>query len=94
MPDHDFVFALETADDAASSRMLGDLCSAVLDHVGYAAPAVAEMTAALSAALSQDGTKGARRCDVRFVVRRGQLQIVVACSGAVEWHTTRPLPAT
>ena len=92
MPDHDFLFAVEMSDDPDSSRMLGQVCTAVLGHVGYGAPAIAELTNALSRALTQDGAKGARRCDVRFVARGGELQIVVACAGAAEWRTTRPLP--
>ena len=93
MPEHDFLFALEMSDAAASARMLGELCKAVLGHVGYGAPAIAELTGAMSGALTQGGAKGARRCDVRFVARGGELQIVVACAGAAEWRTTRPLPA-
>jgi hypothetical protein len=54
---------------------------------------VAELTTALSAALSGGGARG-RRCDVRFVARNGELQIVVACAGAAEWRTKRPLPAS
>jgi hypothetical protein len=73
--------------------MLGELCTAVLGHVGYGEPAVAELTTALSAALSRGGAMG-RRCDVRFVAKNGELQIVVACAGAAEWRTTRPLPAS
>jgi hypothetical protein len=91
--DHDFLFALELSDDAESGRMLGELCSAVLGHVGYGEPAVAELTNALAAALSQGRAKGARRCDVRFVAHRGEMQIVVVCAGA-EWRTSRPLPAS
>jgi len=91
--DHDFLFALEISDDADSGRMLGELCMAVLGHVGYGEPAVAELTTALSAALSRSGAKG-RRCDVRFVAGNGELQIVVACAGAAEWRTKRPLPAS
>jgi hypothetical protein len=90
--DHDFLFALEMSDAAESSRLLGELCTAVLGHVGYGAPAVAEMTRALAAAVSPSGANGARRCDVRFVAHAGELQIVVARAGAAEWRTTRPLP--
>jgi len=92
--DHDFLFALEMSDDAESERMLGELCTAVLGHVGYGAPAVAELTSALTAAISRGGASGRRRCDVRFVAGGGQLQIVVACAGAAEWRTSRPLPVS
>jgi hypothetical protein len=91
--EHDFVFALEI-DAAETGRILGELCSAVLGHVGYGAPAIAELTRAVSGALPQHGANAGRRCDVRFVAHGGELQIVVACPGTAEWRTTRPLPAT
>ena len=94
MPDHDFLFALEMSGDADSSRMLGELCTAVLGHVGYTPSAIAELTTALSGAVSTHAGNGAPRCDVRFVARGGELQIVVSRPGAVEWRTTRPLPAS
>jgi hypothetical protein len=90
VPVPDFVFALEI-DAADSGRMLTELCKVVLGHVGYGAPAVAELTGAVSGALPHDGAKGGRRCDV---AHGGELQIVVACPGAAEWRTTRPLPAS
>jgi hypothetical protein len=93
VPEHDFVFALEI-DAAETGRVLGALCTAVLGHVGYGAPAIAELTQAVSGALPQDGATTGRRCDVRFVARGGELQIVVACPGAAEWRTRRPLPAS
>ena len=74
--------------------MLGELCTAVLGYVGYGPPAVAELTGALATALSKAGARGTSRYDVRFVARHGELQIVVACAGAAEWRTTRPLPAS
>jgi hypothetical protein len=91
LPDHEFLFALEMADDPDSSRMLGELCTAVLGHVGYAGPAIAEVSRELRAAVTRGNRAG--RCDVRFVVRDGELQIVVARVGATEWRTSRPLPA-
>ena len=78
------------ADDPDSSRMLGELCAAVLGHVGYAAPAIAEVNRELHDAIG--GGNGAGRCDVRFVAHDGELQIVVARVGAAEWRTTRRLP--
>jgi hypothetical protein len=90
LPDHEFLFALEMADDPDSSRMLDELCAAVLGHVGYAPTAIAELNRELHGAVSRGGRAG--RCDVRFVVRHGELQIVVARNGAAEWRTTRRLP--
>jgi hypothetical protein len=94
VPDHDFLFALDVSGDADTGRMLGELCTAVLGHVGLGAPAIAELTSALSGAVAKSGANGARRCDVRFVAQGGQLQIVVSCPGAADWRTTRPLPTS
>ena len=93
MADHDFLFALDISGEA-DIRMLGEVCTAVLGHVGLGAPAIAELTSALSSAVAKNGANGARRCNVRFVAHGGQLQIVVSCPGAAEWRTTRPLPAS
>jgi hypothetical protein len=90
LPDHEFLFALEMADDPDSGRMLGELCAAVLGHVGYAAPAIAELNRELRDAITRGNSAG--RCDVRFVAHDGELQIVVARVGAGEWRTTRRLP--
>jgi hypothetical protein len=90
LPDHEFLFALEMADDPDSSRMLGELCAAVLGHVGYAAPAIAEVNRELHDAIGRGN--GGGRCGVRFVAHHGELQIVVARVGAAEWRTTRRLP--
>jgi hypothetical protein len=91
LSDHEFLFALEMADDPQSSRMLDELCAAVLGHVGYAPPAIAEVNRELHAAITQGN--GGGRCDVRFVAHDGELQIVVARVGAAEWRTSRRLPA-
>jgi len=90
LPDHEFLFALEMADDPDSGRMLDELCAAVLGHVGYPPPAIAEVNRELHAAITQGNGPG--RCDVRFVAHGGELQIVVARGGASEWRTTRRLP--
>jgi hypothetical protein len=92
LSDHEFVFALEMSADPASDRMLDQLAATVLGHVGFAAPVIAELTAALHGALANGAAHGQPRCDVRFVAHAGALQIVVARAGAAEWRTTRPLP--
>jgi hypothetical protein len=92
LPDHEFLFALEMTDDPDSSRMAADLCAAVLGYVGYAPAAVAELNRELHDALRPQ-SNGVSRCDLRFVAHAGELQIVVARTGAAEWRTTRRLPA-
>jgi len=90
--DHDFFFALEMADGPELGRMLGELVTAVLGHVGYAAPAIEELTTTVRGVLADGADSGRRRCDVRFQARDGELQIVVARAGSAEWRTTRPCP--
>jgi len=90
--DHDFFFALEMSDESELGRMLGELVTAVLGHVGYAAPAIEELTTTVRGVLADGADSGRRRCDVRFQARDGELQIVVARAGSAEWRTTRPCP--
>jgi hypothetical protein len=96
--DQDFFFALEMSDEPEFVRMVGELVSAVLGHVGYAAATVEELTTVLRSVLAGGAAGGGRRCDVRFQARAarpgqaGELQIVVARAGSAEWRTTRPLP--
>jgi len=96
--DHDFFFALEMSDESELGRMLGELVTAVLGHVGYAAPAIEELTTVLRGVVADGAASGRRRCDVRFQARAprpgqaGELQIVVARAGSAEWRTTRPCP--
>ena len=94
MSDHDFVFALELADDADSSRMVRELCTAVLGHVGYANSAIAALSGELRAALAERVADGKRRCEVRFRAEGGQLEIVVSGAGAADWRAAWPLPAS
>jgi hypothetical protein len=90
--DHDFFFALGMSDEPEFDRMLDELARAVLGHVGYAAPLVDELTTTLRAALAQRAARGQRQCDVRFLARGGELQIIVACAGSPEWRSTHPIP--
>ena len=92
MPDQEFFFALDVADEPEFGRMIGELLTVVLGHAGYTAPTIAELSAVLRAVLSEGAANGQRRCDVRFQAKAGELQIVVARAGVAEWRTTRPLP--
>jgi len=90
--DHEFLFALELSDEKTFDGMLADVAQAVLVHVGLGRPAIDELSQALRAALGQVSAAGRQRCDVRFLARAGQLQIVVTYDGGAPWETTRPLP--
>ena len=98
MSDQDFFFALEMSDEPEFVRLLGALVTAVLGHVGYAPPAIEELTTTLRGVVADGSAGGPRRCDVRFQAlaprpgQAGELQIVVARDGSAEWRTTRPLP--
>ena len=92
MPDHEFLFALQLSDEPPFEGMLAELSSAVLTHVGYAPPAVAELGGVLRKALADGHVSGHTRCHVRFRALSGEIQISVAYEGGAEWRTTRPLP--
>jgi len=93
VPVREFLFALEMSDEPHFDAMLRELAGAVLVHIGYEPRTVDELRGLLRTALVA-GHAGSRRgpCDISFRVRSGQLHITVACAGAAEWRTTRPLP--
>jgi hypothetical protein len=82
------MFELALPDQPDSSTIVADLAAAVLTYVGYAPDAIAELTAAMRGAV----VDGGRPCRVTFQAHEGHLQIAVACDGAAQWHTNRPLP--
>jgi len=90
--DHEFLFALELSDEKTFDGMLAEVARAVLVYVGLAQPAIDDVSGALRTALAKVAAAGRHRCDVRFLARAGQLQIVVAYDGGAPWETTRPLP--
>jgi len=85
----EFLFALELSDEASFERMLTDIADAVFLHLGLARPAVDALVADVRGALTAGGAE--RRCQVRFVVGGGELEIVVTRPGVPEWRTRRPL---
>lgn len=92
MAGHEFVFALELSDEPYFDRMLAEVASAVLVHVGYQGAAIERLRAELRAALKTGAAAGHARCDVRFLAHSGQLHISIAYPGRDEWRATRPLP--
>ena len=92
MPDQEFFFALDVADEPEFGHLIGELVAVVLNHAGYAATTIDELTDLLRGVLAEGAANGQRRCDVRFQAKAGELQIVVARAGVAEWRTTRPLP--
>ena len=92
MADHEILFALELSDEAGFGGVLADLTRSVLAYVGFAAPAIAELTASVAAELADGAARGRRRCDLQFLAHAGELEILVSYDGGVPWRTTRPLP--
>jgi len=92
VPDQEFFFAIDVADEPEFGHMLGELMAVVLSHSGFMAPTIEELTDVLRGVLTDGAAGGPRRCDLRFLAQDGQLHIVVARAGAAEWRTTRPLP--
>jgi len=94
VPDQEFLFALDLSGEPPFDRMLADLARCVLGHVGYQSSAIDALAGQLGAALNERSANGGRRCEVRFVARAGELEIVVAAAGRPDWRTTWPLPAS
>ena len=92
MSPRDFIFALELSDEREFDTMLHELTDAVLAHVGYRAAAVEELRGILRRAFAVGSAGRSTRCEVRFRVHGGELHVSVACDGADEWRTTRPVP--
>lgn len=88
----EFFFALDLSDDSRYDPMLAELTGAVCGHAGFAKPAADELAAALAGGLHDRAARGVRRCDVRFALQDGELQIVVSHEGGAAWQTRRRLP--
>src|SRR5882672_4985939 len=84
VPDQEFFFALDVADEPEFGHMIGELVAVVLNHAGYTAPMIDQLTDVLRGVLADGAAGGQRRCDVRFQAKAGELQIVVARAGAAE----------
>ena len=63
-------------------------------YVGYHSSAIDALTGQLGAALTERAASGRHRCEVRFLARAGELEIVVAAAGRPDWRATWPLPAS
>lgn len=87
-----FLFALKLSDEPGFDAMLGDLARCVLEQVGYAPPAIADILAKLRVALQEGADQGRRDCDVQFRAEAGQLLIVMSYAGGREWRVARALP--
>jgi hypothetical protein len=94
VPDQEFLFALDMSGEPPFDRMLADLTRCVLGHVGYQSSAIDTLAGQLGAALTERAATGGRRCEVRFLARAGELEIVVAAAGRPDWRATWPLPAS
>jgi hypothetical protein len=90
--DRDFFFALDLSNPSAFDSMLVDVARAVFGHAGYAAQAVAELTAGVREAIATTGAGGPRRGTVRFQARAGELHVVVSFDGGGEWRASHVLP--
>lgn len=92
MPDQDFFFALDLSDEPHFDRMLATVSDTVLRFVGYDYESSVALTTELHGVLKKGAEDGHARCDVRFTVGHGQIEIAVAYAGGMSWKTTRALP--
>jgi hypothetical protein len=88
----EFTFSLALSHDPRFDRMLADLTSAVLRHVGYPPEAVTELIGVLQNAMAGKLAAGGRECQVAFRAQDGQLRIGLTFDGGAQWCTVRPLP--
>ena len=92
MPETDFFFALDLSDEPHFDRMLATLSDTVLRFVGYDFESSVALTTELHNALQKGASDGHERCDVRFTVGRGHIEIAIAYAGGMSWKVTRALP--
>ena len=88
MSEFEFLFALDLSDEASFDRMLGEIADAIFVHLGLARPAVDALLVDVRRELASGGT---RPCELRFLVRGGQLEVAVSHDGAAPWRTQRAL---
>ena len=86
------MFALKLSGEPRLNAMLDDLARCVLEHVGYAPPAVADTLAKLRVALQEGADQGQRDCDIQFRAEGGQLLIVLSYAGGRECRVACALP--
>jgi hypothetical protein len=85
----EFLFRLQLPAETGD-EMVRELADRVLRHFEVDEQASAELAGLIHAASARARAAGSR--DVRFRVRGGALEIVVADAAGREWRTTRPLP--
>jgi hypothetical protein len=90
--DTEFLFALELSDETSFDGMLKEIADAVFLHLGFARPVVDDLVADLRGPLSGADGAGGQPCAVRFSVRGGEIEIVIAHEGAADWQARRTLP--
>ena len=84
----EFFFAVELSSQGASAKLLTELASCVLSHVGSSAEAMPDLARALQQAVAASAGVGERRCDVQFRVRGGKLEVLVSANGGRIWQTS------
>jgi len=89
---HPFLFAVTVPNQGGFDEMLADVAACVLNHLGFAAPTIADILGELRGALARGAAEGAFDSETRFAVEAEMLVIVVSYPGGREWRTARPLP--
>jgi hypothetical protein len=87
-----FLFELSVSDEPRFDALLYDLASCVLEQVGYAPAAIAQILAQLRDAIEREGVRSPRKCDVQFRSQGGELHIVVSYGGGRECRVAHALP--
>jgi hypothetical protein len=86
VPGPPFYFKLEFTSERVSEGLLEEVASQVLRHLGCSPQEVPEIDAALSQATA--AVVAAPRCDLRFRLEDGALEIVVSSNGGRLFQTS------
>ena len=92
MAPHDFFFALEFSSQGAPAALVEDLAASVFRHVGCAQEHVEGLRDALEQAAEPGASGGARRCDIQFRARNGDLEVLITSNGGRVWQTKILIP--
>ena len=87
----DFTFTLHLAEDVRFDAMLRELTDKVLRHAGFSDAQIADVADELHAGVAAGRAHGVG-CDVEFLVRDHNLEIVVLQGGRSVFRTSRRLP--
>jgi hypothetical protein len=89
VPGPSFYFKLEFTSERVSEGLLEGIASQMLQHLGCSPQEVPDLDAALSQATAT--AAATRRCDLRFRLENGALEIVVSSNDGRLFHASHSI---